>query len=143
MEQIQFIFHIFLVAKENEIMVTIDEWIRQGKGQDGQHFTPEICRHRVLFMEMMSEIPKISGNREEAKRYLCKTRKEMQLSSGRSSPDTSCTLVQVRKRLGTLKKYADVNQKENGMNWESISCAEASNLGRMHQFPERRIEARW
>ena len=40
MEQIQFIFHVFLVAKENEIMVKIDEWIRQGKGEDGQTFYP-------------------------------------------------------------------------------------------------------
>ena len=35
----------------------IGEWIRQGQGEDGQHFTPETYPHRVKFTGMMSEIP--------------------------------------------------------------------------------------
>ena len=57
-------------------------------------------------------------NRKEVKRYFCKTRKEMQLTSQGPSRDTSCTLVQVQKRHGTLKSI-QMNQKENGMNWQS------------------------
>ena len=42
----------------------------------------------------------------------------MQLASRRSSPDASCTLVQVQKRLGTSKSV-QMTQKENGMNLHS------------------------
>ena len=42
-------------------MLKIDQWLRQGQGKGGQHFTPETCPHQVLLMEMMSEIP-ISSN---------------------------------------------------------------------------------
>ena len=44
-EKIQF---IFLGKKTNEIAREIDEWIRQGEGEDGQHFAAETCPHRFL-----------------------------------------------------------------------------------------------
>ena len=46
-------------------------------------------------------------DREEVMRYFSKTRKEMQLTSGSSTKETSCTLVDVYKNLGTLKKHPD------------------------------------
>ena len=33
-KHIQFIFHMFLGVKTNEIMIKIDEWIRQGQGEN-------------------------------------------------------------------------------------------------------------
>ena len=62
----------------------------------------------------------LQRNRKEVKRYFFKTRKEMQLTSRGWSPDSSCTLVQVRKRHGTLKSI-QMTQKENGMKWQSKS----------------------
>ena len=37
-KHIQFIFHILPGAKTNETVLKIDEWIRQGQGEDGQRF---------------------------------------------------------------------------------------------------------
>ena len=48
-EEIQFVSHIILGKKTNEIVRQIDEWIRQGQREDGQTFTHETCDHRVLF----------------------------------------------------------------------------------------------
>ena len=56
-EKVQFVFHLFLGKKTNEIVRVIDEWIRKSQGEDEQHFTPETCPHRVIFKEMMNEIP--------------------------------------------------------------------------------------
>ena len=52
-EQIQFIFHLFLGSKTNEM-----EWIRQGKGEYGQNFYIRKTNYprRVVFMGMMNEI---------------------------------------------------------------------------------------
>ena len=82
-------------------------------------------------------------DRKEVKRDFCKTRKEMHLTSRSSSPNTS--LVQVRKRLGTLKSV-QVTTKKIGWNGKAsygcVSCTEASNPERMYQFLARRIEER-
>ena len=91
---------MFLGAKTNEIVRTFDELFRRGQGEDGHNFTPETCPRRVLLMGTMGEIPNSSKGPKEVKRYFCQTRKEMQLSSESSTPGTSCTLVQVQKRLG-------------------------------------------
>ena len=56
-EKIQFICHILLTGKTNEIVREIDQWIRQSQAKDGQRIAPETCPHRILFMEMMIEIP--------------------------------------------------------------------------------------
>ena len=55
-----------------------------------------------------------------------------QLTSGGSSPDASCTLFQVRKRLGTSKSI-QMTQKETWMNWQNklwmrISCAKKKHI---------------
>ena len=41
--------------KTNEIVPEIDEWIRKGKGENEQNFTPETYLQRVIFMGMMSK----------------------------------------------------------------------------------------
>ena len=38
---IRFRFHTFVGSKTNEIVLKIDEFIGQGKGEYGQRFTPE------------------------------------------------------------------------------------------------------
>ena len=48
--QIQFVFHLFFGAKTNEMVLKLDEWMRQGQGRDGLTFSPEICFHRVIFI---------------------------------------------------------------------------------------------
>ena len=60
----------------------IDGWIRQGQGEYGQHFTPETCLHQVLIVGMMSRISISSKGPKGVMRHFCKTRKEMQLTSG-------------------------------------------------------------
>ena len=55
-EQIQFRFHIFPYCTTNEIVFKIDEWIRPGKGEDGQIFTPETYLHRIIFIGIINEI---------------------------------------------------------------------------------------
>ena len=70
-----------------------------------------------------------------------------QLTSWDSSPDSSCTLFQVRKRLRTSKSIK-MTQKETWMNWQNklwmrISCTNnTSNLERMQKLPTRRVQAR-
>ena len=49
---------------------------------------------------LMHEIPISSKGPNGCNALFCKTRKEMQATSGRSSPVTSCTLVLVQKRVG-------------------------------------------
>ena len=57
-EQIQFIFHIFLGCRTNKTIPRSDEWIRQGKGHDGQkHVRQKLTLHGAIFIGMMSEIP--------------------------------------------------------------------------------------
>ena len=85
-EKSQFVFHIFLGAETNDMVLRIDEWIRQGQGEDGQTFTPETCPHRVIFMGMMNHFPFLQRDRKEVQRNFCKTRKEMQLTSESSRP---------------------------------------------------------
>ena len=93
-EKIPFIFHILLDGETNEVVLEIDEWIRQGQGEDGQHFTPENS-------SSSSTHHGLERHRKEVKRDFCTTRKEMQLTSGSSSLETSGTCVQVLKRFGT------------------------------------------
>ena len=50
-EKIQLVFHIFLDKKTNEIVLEIDQWIRQGQGEDGQSFTPETCPRQFYSLE--------------------------------------------------------------------------------------------
>ena len=70
-----------------------------------------------------------------------------QLTSGGSSPDASCTLFQVRKRLGTSKSI-QMTQKETWMNWQNklwmrVPCKKNTfNLESMQKLPTRRVEAR-
>ena len=59
----------------------------------------------------------LQRNRKEVKRYFYKPRDEMQLTSRGSSLDTSCTSVQVQKRLGTLKKYPDDPEEK----WDELA----------------------
>ena len=40
-EKIQCVLHILPGKKTNDIVLKIDEWIRQGQGEDGQNLTPE------------------------------------------------------------------------------------------------------
>ena len=91
--RIQFMSHVFLGKKKNEFVREIDEWIRQGPGEDGQLFTPETCRLWVLFMGMQNEIPISSKEPKSGKALFLQDAEQMQLSSGGSSPDTSCALV--------------------------------------------------
>ena len=50
-EHILFIFYMFLGSKTHEIVLKLDECTRQSQGEDGKQFP------RVIFMEMMSDIP--------------------------------------------------------------------------------------
>ena len=59
----------------------------------------------------------LQRNRKEGKRYFDKTRNEMRLASESSSPGTSCTLVQVQKRLGNFEKYPD----DPEWNWNELA----------------------
>ena len=40
---------MFHGKKTDDVLREIAEWIRQGQGEDGQHFTPETSPHRVPF----------------------------------------------------------------------------------------------
>ena len=136
-EKIQFIFHMLPGAKTNDIVLEIDEWIRQSQGEDGQNFTPETCPHRVLLKVMMNEIPISSKEPKGGKAQFLQ-------DSGSSSLDTSCTLVQDRKRLTTLKSI-QMTQKENCMCLakhvtELYLVQKHLLLRRMCRFPERRNE---
>ena len=112
-EQIQFILPVFLGRKTNEIVLEIDEWIRQGQREDGQHFSPETC-HRVPFMGGYMKFRFHQRHQKEVKRYFCKTRKEMHLTSGSSSKDTSCDVGPGSEKTWSCEKYPDNPKRKMG-----------------------------
>ena len=98
--------------------------------------------HRGIFMWMMNDIPIFSqGPKGGDAQWL-------QLTSESSSPVTSCTWVQIRKRLGTLKSI-QMTQEENWMNlqnklracildrstqsWKDVSISRKENWSEMVQ----------
>ena len=46
-------FHILNGEKTNQMVRDIHEWIQLGRGEHGQHFTPESFVHRIIFVGMM------------------------------------------------------------------------------------------
>ena len=90
-------FHVHLGKKTNELKR--ESGFDKIKEKMDIFLLQKTGFHRVLFMGMMNKIP-ISSKEPEG------------------SPDTPCSSVQVRKRLGTLKSI-QMTKKENGMNWQS------------------------
>ena len=105
---IQFIFRILLGAKTAEIVLKIDEWIRQSQGEDGQHFFPET---RPSSSSSHGNDKRKSDFFKGTERKYCAfpARCGKKCGSLREAQalDISCTLVQDRRRLGTLKTYPD------------------------------------
>ena len=81
-EHLQFVFHTVSGKRTNEIVNETDAADSNSQGEDGQHVTPETYPHRVLFMGLMNEVQMSSKEPNGGvKRYFCKTRKEMLLTS--------------------------------------------------------------
>ena len=101
--------------------------------------------HRVLLMEMMNEIPISSQGPKGGKARILQDAERNAAYFGKFKP--RYFIVQVLKRLGTLKSV-QVTTKKMGWTGEAsygcVSCTEASNPERMYEFPESRIEKkRW
>ena len=100
--------------------------------------------HRVI-MGMMNIIPISAQGPKGGNALLLQDAERMHAAYlEKNKTGTSYTLVQVYNKPWHFQKYPD-NQKENGMNPRIMlrTCTEASNLERVHQFPGRKIEARW
>ena len=129
-EQIQFRLLIFLGAKPNEIVLKLDEWFRPSSYSRGND------EHNSDFCT--------GTERRQCATSARRGKKCMQLTSRRTKPVLHTHWSRFTTNHGTLKS-TQIIQKENGMNPRIMlrTCTEASNLERVHQFPGRKIEARW
>ena len=91
-------------AKTHEIVREIDECIQQSQGEYGEVYSRNVSSSNHGNDDGNFDFFK--RDRKKVMRFFCKTLKEMQLTSGSSSPDTSCTLVQVRKDF-KFEKYPE------------------------------------
>ena len=88
--------------------------------------TPETYSHRVIFMEMMSDIPISSnGPKRNNVHISAKRRKEMQLTSESSSPQTTQSGMNKTNKLRLCIVYRSIEPE------------------RMKKFPKKRVAARW
>ena len=125
-------------------MREIDEWIRQGQGEDGQHFTPETCLHRVLFMGLMNEIPISSEEPRGGTAIFLQYAERNAACFARLKPGCFMYKGPGSEKTGNLAWYPDdLKRTWDGLAkqvTEVVSCTEASNRERVYPFPERRIE---
>ena len=144
-EQRQFRFHLFLGSKTKEIVLKIDEFIRQSRGEDGQLF---FCsRHLLALIELSvwewwMKFRFLQGDRKEVMRYFCKTRKEMPLTSESSSPVLPVHWSKCRRNWEIGKEPRQPTRK---VGWigktsdECVSCSKTSHPERMQQLPKKGV----
>ena len=96
--KVQFILHILLRKKTNDIVREIDDWIRQGQGEDGPHFGPETRPRRVLLMGMMNEIPICSKESKGGKALFLQDAERNAAYFARFKPGCLCTQVDTQKK---------------------------------------------
>ena len=107
-------------------------------------FIPETCIHRIIFMGMMNEIPISKGTKGGHALFLQDAERNAAYFR-QLKPGYLCTLVQVHKKLGCLKRTQTIH-KDCGINWqtgyESVSRSKTSNFERVQKLPKRRVEER-
>ena len=119
-EQIKCIFHIYLGDKTNEIMLRIDEWIRQEKGEYGHVLTPEPTLIDFFHANGEPNSDFFTGTERSHAQFL----QDAEISAaffGQFKPGYSMCVCPGSEMT-----------KENWMNGQSKL--------RMYSFPERRLE---